>query len=249
MNGIFITGSDTEVGKTWVSCAIIRTLRQSVKRIGAYKPVASGVANLFDSDASQLWEIIGRIQSIDMVCPQSFAAPLAPPLAASMENLLVDHGLLISGAEAWKEHCDFLVVEGAGGLLSPLTYDSTNADLAERLGWPIVIVVADRLGAVNQSLMAFEVAHARKLKVNAIVLNETTKPSTKGSYDDHMMLIAKQIQASNRIAPRIVRMPYGETAIHLDCNLLFTCPIALETHQTDSCYHADLPMPLDDTGH
>jgi len=146
-----------------------------------------------------------------MVCPQSFAAPLAPPLAAAMEGRLVDFGLLRSGAQAWKQHCDFLVVEGAGGLLSPLTYGSTNADLAAEFGWPIVIVVADKLGAVNQSLMAFEVAQARKLKVGAIILNETTKPSVKGQYDDHVSMIVKQIQASKRVVPRIMKMQNGQT--------------------------------------
>ena len=223
MNGIFITGSDTEVGKTWVSCAIIRTLRLNVERVGAYKPVASGVANLSDSDAMQLWEATGRLQSINMVCPQSFVAPFAPPLAASMENRLVDHDLLSSGAEAWKEHCDFLVVEGAGGLLSPLTYDSTNADLAERLGWPIVIVVADRLGAVNQSMLAFEVAHARKLKVGAIILNEATKPTVRTLYDNHIEMIVKQIQSSNRVVPRIMKMRYGETTFgELESMMLYS---------------------------
>lgn len=211
MNGLFITGSDTEVGKTWVSCAAIRSLRHSFARVGAYKPVASGVQNQLDSDAYRLWEATGFLQSIEMVCPQCFAAPLAPPLAAELEGVEVDRQQLVSGANDWSSCSDFLVVEGAGGLLSPLTFEMTNADLAVKLGWPIVLVVANKLGAVNQSLMALEVAQSKGLVVAAIVLNETTKCDSETTYEQHARMLQKQTVSAKRTRPPIVRFQYGQS--------------------------------------
>ncbi len=218
MNGIFITGSDTEVGKTWFSCALIRTLRKKISRVGAYKPIASGVVDQIDSDAFQLWEATGGLESIKLVCPQSFKAPLAPPLAASLEGRNVDAGLLAMGAQAWNGRCDFLVVEGAGGLLSPTTFELTNADLAFRLGWPIVVVVADRLGAVNQALMAIEVALSRKLDVAAVVLNETSLQTASSSNQYHASMIRKQLVAMDRVNPAIIEFSHGQTELK-DCEV------------------------------
>ncbi len=93
--GFFITGSDTEVGKTWVACAIIRSLRKHYGHVGAYKPVASGVEAIHESDAYQLWQASGAWESLDMVCPQSFIAPLAPPIAAQREQRSVDRELIL----------------------------------------------------------------------------------------------------------------------------------------------------------
>ena len=213
MNGLFITGTDTEVGKTRFSCAVIRTLREKIERVAAYKPVASGGEDEKASDAYLLWEATGRLGSMKMVCPQSFVAPLAPPLAAALENREVDRELLEKGARDWRGQCDFLVVEGAGGLLSPLTFESTNADLAKQIGWPIVIVVADRLGAVNQSLLAFEAASSRNLVIAAIVLNATTHQSDSQKSNHHASMIKQQLQATNRPIPTILKFSYGQTEL------------------------------------
>ncbi len=214
MKGVFITGADTEVGKTRFSSALIRSLRKTIAIVGAYKPVASGVANEKDSDAFQLWQATGAIQTLGLVCPQSFKAPLAPPLAASWEGKSVDQDLLLSGARAWEGRCDFLVVEGAGGLLSPLTFETSNADLAARFGWPIMVVVADRLGAVNQALMAFEVASARKLEVAAIVLNEVSEQAVSRTERHHASMIRQQLLATDRVTPPIIEFSYGQSELN-----------------------------------
>lgn len=213
MNGIFITGSDTEVGKTWFSCALIRTLRKTIARVGAYKPVASGISEEQDSDAFRLWEATGKLEAISLVCPQSFKAPVAPPLAASLEGRYVNETLLEAGAQAWRGRCDFLVVEGAGGILSPITFETTNADLARRLGLPMVIVVADRLGAVNQALMALEIATSRKLQVAAIVLNETSRRMDSASPRHHASMILQQLSARQRPVPVIIEFSHGQTEL------------------------------------
>ncbi|MGL4513117.1 MAG: dethiobiotin synthase [Lacipirellulaceae bacterium] len=185
MRGLFITGTGTEVGKTHVAALIARQLVAAGVRVGVYKPVASGCRRiesaLVSEDALALWEAAGRPLSLDAVCPQRFAAPLAPHLAAREEGKRVDSALLRSGANAWRDACDVLLVEGAGGLMSPLCDNDYNADLAIDLGFPVVVVAANRLGVINDSLQTVITAGVidslrpgRALRVAGIVLNDVT---------------------------------------------------------------------------
>ena len=124
VSGVFVTGTDTEVGKTYVSARILSALVREGVRVGAYKPVASGCRSdnglgLISDDAQQLWEAAGCPGRLEDVCPQRFAAPLAPPVAAAQEGQSIDEQLLIEGIQEWTGY-EAVVVEGAGGLLSPL---------------------------------------------------------------------------------------------------------------------------------
>ena len=126
--GLTILGTDTEVGKTYVACRIIESLvRQGVK-VGAYKPVASGAPTQNQGDGFQLWQASNQHGSLDNVNPQHFLAPLAPPVAAELEGKEVSDRLILDGAQYWKGLSEFLVVEGAGGLLSPISWSMTNAN-------------------------------------------------------------------------------------------------------------------------
>jgi len=180
--GLFVTGTDTGVGKTEVSVAIIAALRHSGARVGVYKPVASGVSGDPSDDAVRLWRAAGCPLTLAAVCPQSFTAPLAPSHAARLEGRSVDESLLRHGLDRWNEGSDLVVVEGAGGLLSPLGDTTLGADLAAEFALPLVIVDAARLGAIGRSLAAVEVARARGLPIAAVVLSQT-RPSF-GDPDD-----------------------------------------------------------------
>ena len=136
--GLFVTGTDTDVGKTAVATAIARHLVAEGRRVGVYKPVASGVTTVV-SDARRLWEAAGAPLTIEQVCPQAFTAPLAPPWAARAEGRSVDERLLRKGIEPWRGVSDVVIVEGAGGLFSPAGEKSLNADLARDLGLPLEI--------------------------------------------------------------------------------------------------------------
>lgn len=155
-DGLFITGTGTGVGKTYVAALIARALRESGRRVGVYKPVASGCemrnGQLFSPDAQALWEAAGRPGTVEQVCPQNFAAPLSPHLAARAEGRRVDAEQLRSGIEYWRKTSDVVIVEGAGGLMSPLSDDDYNADLAAEFGYPLVIVAANTLGTINATL-------------------------------------------------------------------------------------------------
>lgn len=177
-HGLFITGTDTGVGKTYVTALIARSLAKSGKRVGVYKPVASGCemveGRLFSEDAERLHSAIGGEVDIDNICPQRFAAPLAPHLAAQAEGKAVDADLLRSGISFWQDHCDIVLVEGVGGLMSPISDEDYVADLAYDFGYPLVIVAPNTLGVINQTLQTLITASTFRdgLDVAGIILND-----------------------------------------------------------------------------
>ncbi len=155
--GLFITGTDTAVGKTYVAALIARWLAACGRRVGVYKPAASGCTReaqdrLVSDDAVTLWEAAGQPGNLERVCPQRFAAPLAPHLAARAEGREIDARLLRSGLDYWRARSDIVLVEGAGGLMSPLGDGEYVADLARDLGFPLIVVSRNILGTINATL-------------------------------------------------------------------------------------------------
>lgn len=149
---IFVAGTDTQVGKTFIASRLAHRLLQQGHSVGVYKPVASGCTGNGD-DSEILWRAAGKPLTLDAVCPQSFAAPLSPPRAAQAEGKQVDQDRLLGGLKAW-EPFDFVVVEGAGGLMSPLADGLLNIDYWATLRCELVLVSANRLGTVNQTLLS-----------------------------------------------------------------------------------------------
>lgn len=178
LRGLFVTGTDTDVGKTYVSALIAAELRAAGHRVGVYKPVASGCMSdgnkLVAPDAVALWEAAGRPLTLDAVCPQRFAAPIAPHLAAIAEGKRLDVDLASKALAAWTPHCDIVVVEGAGGLMSPIDEEEYVADLAFDFGYPLVVVAKNVVGAINQTLQTLIAAGNFRdgLGAGAVVLND-----------------------------------------------------------------------------
>lgn len=183
-------GTDTEVGKTYQACILAKALRTSGKTVGVYKPVCSGADEAGATDAHLLREAADFQGPIDLVCPQFFKAPLAPPVAAQLEHRCVDESLLLSGVQEWLER-DCLLVETAGGVLSPISESLTCCDLAERLSFPVVLVVPNRLGMVNQALMALEVIQSRDLDLVGLIVNSPLKNDEDASQASNRSLLAK----------------------------------------------------------
>ena len=191
--GLFVTGADTDVGKTYVSALIAAELRAAGHRVGVYKPVASGCVtegdDLVAADAVALWEAAGRPLTLDAVCPQRFAAPIAPHLAAIAEGKTLDVDLASTGLAAWTSHCDVVVVEGAGGLMSPIDEEEYVADLAFDFGYPLVVVTNNVVGAINQTLQTLITASNFRdgLPVGAVVLNDVSAnddPASKSNLEE-----------------------------------------------------------------
>ncbi len=216
--GLFVTGTDTEVGKTWVASMIVRSLVESGHRVGVYKPVASDCigdgAKMVAEDALALWEAAGRPLSLDAVCPQKFEAPLAPPMAARAEGRSVSSDLLREGISVWTDECDIVVVEGAGGLMSPVTDDEFVADLAADLGYPLIVVAPNVLGVINQSLQTLITAACFRngLPVAGVVLNDTQILDGDVSIESNQNEIARRTET-----PLLGRVHYESQ--NLDCDV------------------------------
>ena len=176
--GLFIVGTDTGVGKTFVTARIARQLWEAGVSVGAYKPVCSGCeigedGSLWWPDVEVLAEALEHRFPRERICPQTFRAALAPPVAARLEGLRVDQDVLIEGVGWWRDRVDCLLIEGVGGLLCPLTETWTVCDLAERWGFPLLVVARLGLGTINHTLLTVEVARRRGLEVAGIILNES----------------------------------------------------------------------------
>jgi dethiobiotin synthetase len=175
--GLFITGTDTGVGKTYVAAMIAHALREGGRRVGVYKPAASGCreenGRLVCDDALALWKAAGEPGDLAAVCPQAFTAPMAPHLAARAEGRELDAKLLRSGLEYWKERSEVVIVEGAGGLMSPLGDEEYVADLALDFDYPLVVVAPNVLGVINQTLQTLIAAATFRdgLPIAGIVVN------------------------------------------------------------------------------
>lgn len=183
--GLFIVGTDTDVGKTRVAAAIARQMREAGRRVGVYKPVASGHASAADpaSDAFVLWDAAGRPLEPQDVCPQAFKAAIAPMASARAEGRTIDEVLLRTGLAPWRRTSEMVVVEGAGGLCSPLAAETLVIDLAREFAYPLVIVDAARLGAVGRSLAAVRAARAEGITVAAVVLSHVRDPGSATGPD------------------------------------------------------------------
>ncbi|MCX7412337.1 MAG: dethiobiotin synthase [Planctomycetia bacterium] len=208
--GLFVTGTDTDVGKTAVAVAIVRQLVGAGIRVGVYKPVASGVVAGAVNDVDQLWEAADRPLSRERVCPQVFAAPIAPPRAARVAGSIVDERLLCDGFSPWRAASDVVVVEGAGGLFSPLGDTLLNVDLVADLGLPLVIVDAARLGAIGRTLATVQAARARGLSIAAVVLSHT-QPLV-GSLADPVSDAGIAHDSAGDLAARLAPLPVAVLA-------------------------------------
>jgi dethiobiotin synthetase len=173
----FITGTDTGVGKTVFTCRLARELRAQGHRVAAYKPACSGADEgpngaLSWSDVKSLFAATEGLWDRDRICPQTFSAPLSPPVAAAQEGREVDESLLLAGFTWLAERTEIVLVEGAGGFYSPISRNWLNADLAERIGLQVIIVAPNQLGTINQTLLTIEAVRRRRLKIAGVVLNQ-----------------------------------------------------------------------------
>jgi len=167
-----VTGTDTGVGKTVVAAGIVALLRARGLRVAGMKPVETGVARGdAASDAALLSGAAGGDDPLDLVCPLVFPDPLAPWIAARRAGVEVDLRTLDRAYQALSQGREAIVVEGAGGLLVPLTRGVRFDGLFRRWGLDLIIVAADRLGVLNHTLLTVEAAKRVGLSVRGVVLN------------------------------------------------------------------------------
>ncbi len=171
--GIFMTGTDTDVGKTWVGCQIIKALRQQGYNITPRKPVESGWNDdVTQTDAWKLANAANKQHQLNVTCPNRFKTAVSPSRAAQLEGQKISLAALKQQCLNKVDSEQILYVEGAGGFYSPLCQDGLNADLCVALDLPVILVAEDKLGCINHVLLSVEAIKKRGLLLSCIVLNQ-----------------------------------------------------------------------------
>lgn len=204
MNGFFVTGTDTGVGKTLVAAALLHRLAERGLRCAGMKPVAAGCvhtdAGWRNDDALQLLAHGNVALEYDEVNPYALPAACAPHLAAREVGVSLDVATLHRAYERLATRAEWVIVEGAGGWQVPLNDDETLADLAVRLQLPVILVVGLRLGCLNHALLTAEAIARRGARLAGWVAN---------TVDPAMTKLAENIETLDRrlAAPRLARVP------------------------------------------
>jgi len=171
--GIFITGTDTGVGKTVIAAGIIRALKRKGINAGAMKPVETGCSPLA-ADAMFLREIAGMDEPVELIAPLRFSQPLAPMTASELEGKPFDIDAVLQAYAALTSKYEFLVVEGAGGLMVPLNSSPFFvADMIKTMHLPAVVVTRAGLGTINHTLLTVFHALREEITVRAVIINNS----------------------------------------------------------------------------
>lgn len=195
--GFFVTGTDTGVGKTLVSTALVRALRARGIDAAGMKPVETGVGPAGPLDALALREAAGGADPLEDVCPERFALPAAPSVAAEEEGRTVDLGRIRAAFERLRARHVCVIAEGAGGLLVPLAPGLDMADLARDLGLPLLVVTRAALGTINHTRLTLEAIAARGLALAGVVISHAGGPLSAAD--------ARNLEALRRLlGPRLV---------------------------------------------
>lgn len=173
--GIFITGTDTGVGKTYVAAGIAVALKRRGMHVGVMKPAETGcvirAGKSVPKDALLLMKAAGVRDSLSLVNPYRFRKPLAPSVAAALEKKTINLDTIINAYQKLSIRHNFMIIEGAGGIMVPLSQNATYIDLAVSLGLPVMIVARPGLGTINHTLLTVFALREQKIAVAGIVIN------------------------------------------------------------------------------
>ena len=189
--GLFITGTDTDVGKTYIGTQIVKQLDEMGVSVVPRKPIESGCqlskGELQPDDAQEYFAAVkGKIPLAD-ICPYRFEPAISPQRAARLVNQAVNTFEVQQACLKNVSEDDFLIVEGAGGFYSPLCEDGLNADLAKSLQLPVLLIANDQLGCINHILLTAEAIKLKQLSLAAVVLNRkdtTHDDASMNNFED-----------------------------------------------------------------
>jgi dethiobiotin synthetase len=217
MSAFFITGSGTEIGKTFVTAALIRELRRRGRPVAALKPVASGFdpAQAAASDPGVLLAALGEplsAETLNRIAPWRFRAPLSPDMAAARENRAIDFAALIAHSRnAIAEAPSTLLIEGVGGVMVPLDERHTVLDWIAALRIPAILVGGSYLGAISHVLTALDALRSRSLAIATLVVNETPRSSV--ALDETAATITRFADVPVITLPRLAQASAPHPAI------------------------------------
>lgn len=190
----FIAGTDTEVGKTFATCALLLALRRQGLRALGMKPVAAGTdAEGKNEDVEQLIAASGVEAPRELVNPYLFLPAIAPHIAAAEAGVAIDIGHIVAAFDRLRGMADAVLVEGVGGFCVPLGRDCDAADLAERLTLPVILVVGMRLGCINHALLTCQAISARGLTLAGWIANRIDPAMAR--FDENLEALRERIDA------------------------------------------------------
>lgn len=169
-----IVGTDTDAGKTWVTCALARALIAVGQKVIAVKPFETGCIGGRKEDGELLAEATGQQEPKRALV--RLKAPLAVPVAADLEGRTIDYEATLNQVRSYSRPDTLLLVEGVGGLLAPVTWHDNALDMAHSLNARVLLVAADRLGTINHTLLTLRILRAEKVPVLGVVLDQTSQP-------------------------------------------------------------------------
>ena len=173
--GYFITGTDTGVGKTLIAAALLEVARMHGQQVVGMKPIAAGCDHGSDRLHCHDSEALRRASNVhvshDLITPYAYAAPVAPHLAAEIEQRPIELEPIMAAFEQLKSQADVIIVEGVGGFIVPLAPEFDSADLAHAFGLPVILVVGMRLGCLNHALLTQRAITAHGLEFAGWVAN------------------------------------------------------------------------------
>ncbi len=213
-----MTGTDTGVGKTLVSSALLAAARARGLAAHAYKPVETGCprqgGRLYGPDCRRLTAAAGGHQDEADAATYLFETPVAPMVAAELEGTDIDPVRIGEDLERISTGSDLVVVEGAGGLLVPITAELSYLDLARRLGLPLLLVVASKLGCINHSLLTLAAAESAGLEVLGYVLNQAgdLSPDDVSTASNREVLARLAKVPDLGLMPRLAEKEAGDAA-------------------------------------
>jgi dethiobiotin synthetase len=217
---LFITGTDTDIGKTMVTACLAKGAIEAGRRIAIFKPVQTGVDDVLQGDAAWCAAQLNHPEGLHIETLYCFTPPVAPTVA-DVEGL-ISIAAIEERFHALCQQFDVVLVEGAGGVLCPLTQTASMADLAHHLNIPAVLVARRTLGTLNHTLCAYEALHRRQVQVQAVLLHDATPLSHEITQSLAVRSVLPELQrclsnmlAGNMPCPPIHFLPYVQAPIPL----------------------------------
>ncbi len=174
--GLFVTGTDTGVGKTVCACALARAARGRGVDVGVFKPIETGVGPEGPLDALALRRAAESGDTLEEICPVTYSMPAAPNVAAAAQHSALDTRPIHDAFREMRRRHEFVIAEGAGGLMVPIAENYDMGDLAADFGLPLIVVARTSLGTINHTLLTLREIATRQLELAGVILNHATGP-------------------------------------------------------------------------
>jgi dethiobiotin synthetase len=199
----FLTGTDTEIGKTFITCALLHRARLAGLKAGGLKPIAAGTDGAGLNDDVEAIRAASNVElPREVINPYCFKPAIAPHIAAAEAGIRIEFGAISKSCDAARQLADLVIVEGVGGFCVPLGDDRSTADLAVELGLPVILVVGMRLGCINHALLTAEAIAARGLRLAGWVANRIDPNMSR--FEENLATLEARLSG-----PLLGVVPYG----------------------------------------